>query len=154
MNKVNVASFNELSEAEAVKARLEKAGIRAEVYDESKLQRFWFHAEPFAGKKVRVEERDFEKAKQALDALDVEEGTLHDAVRCPKCSSPRIEYPAATRKFVGPALVEIFCTTTHLIEKQFYCESCQHTWSVKVQPDHATDILGWPVKDEVQTKGA
>ena len=154
MNKVNVASFNELCEAEAVKNRLEQTGIRAEVYDESKLQRFWFHAEPFAGKKVRVEEHDFEKAKLALDALDAQEGTLHDAVRCPKCSSPRIDYPAATRKFVGPALVEVFCTTTHLIEKQFYCESCQHTWDAKVKPDRDTDVLGWPVKDAVKSKPA
>ncbi len=150
MNKVNVASFNELDAAEALKTRLEQAGIHSEVYDESKLQRFWFHAEPFAGKKVRVEERDFEKAKLALDALDANEGTLHDAVRCPKCDSPRVEYPAATRKFVGPALVEIFCTTTHLIEKQFYCENCQHTWETKVKLAPETDVLGWPVKDEIK----
>ena len=153
MNKVNVASFNELDEANAVKNRLEQAGIRAEVYDESKLQRFWFQAEPFAGKKVRVDERDFEKAKLALDALDAKEGTLHDAVRCPKCDSPRVEYPAATRKFVGPALIEIFCTTTHLMEKQFYCESCQHTWGTKVKLKPETDVLGWPVKDEIKPSG-
>ena len=71
MNKVSVASFNEKDEAEAVKNRLEQAGIRAEVYDESNLQRFWFNAEPFAGKKVRVDEKDFEKAKLTLDSLDV-----------------------------------------------------------------------------------
>lgn len=150
MNKVNVASFNELNEAEAVKSRLDQAGIQAEVYDESKLQRFWFNAEPFAGKKVRVHERDFEKAKLALDAMDSNEGTLHGAVRCPKCDSPRVEYPAATRKFVGPALIEIFCTTAHLMEKQFYCENCQHTWETKIKLDPATDILGWPVKDEIK----
>ena len=150
MNKVSVASFNEKDEAEAVKNRLEQAGIRAEVYDESNLQRFWFNAEPFAGKKVRVDEKDFEKAKLTLDSLDVKEDALHDAVRCPKCGSPRTEYPAATRKFIGPALIEIFCTTAHLIEKQFYCESCQHTWETKIKLEPKTDVLGWPLKDEIK----
>ncbi|MEO6184595.1 MAG: hypothetical protein ABIP71_16125 [Verrucomicrobiota bacterium] len=150
MNEVNVASFNERDQAEAVKNRLEQAGIKAEVYDESKLQRFWFNAEPLAEKKVRVAERDFEKAKLTLEALDAEEDTLHNAIRCPKCNSPRIEYPAATRKFIGPALIEIFCTTAHLMEKQFYCENCQHTWETKVKLEPETDVLGWPVKNEIK----
>ncbi len=150
MNKVNVASFNELDEAQSVKERLEQAGIKAEVYDEANLQRFWFIAEPLAGKKVRVAERDFDKAKLTLDKLDTQEDTLHNAVRCPKCNSPRTEYPAATRKFIGPALIEIFCTTAHIMEKQFYCENCQHTWESKVKLEPETDVLGWPVKDTIK----
>jgi hypothetical protein len=150
MKAVNVASFNELSEAEVVKNRLEQAGIHAEVYDESKLQRFWFLSEPFAGKHVRVDERDFDKAKEALDALDAKENVLHHAVRCPECGSPRIEYPAATRKFVGPTLVEIFATTVHVMDKEFYCENCHHTWSNKITLARKTDVLGWPVKKETK----
>lgn len=150
MNKVNVASFNELDDAHQVKDRLEKSGIHAEVYDESKLQRFWFISEPFAGKKVQVAERDFEKAKAALEALDAEEQVLNHAVRCPECGSPRVEYPAATRKFIGPTLVEIFATTVHVMDKEFYCESCQHTWGPKEKLESETDLLGWPVKNSVK----
>lgn len=150
MNKVNVASFNDLDQAEVLKERLTRAGIPAEVYDESKLQRFWFMSEPLAGKKIRVDERDFERAKQALDALDVKEDVLHYAVRCPECGSPRTEYPAATRKFIGPTLVEIFATTVHVIDKEFYCESCQHTWTDKIHLEKETDVLGWPVKETKQ----
>jgi len=150
MNKVNVASFNDLDKAEAVKNRLEEAGVHAEVYDESKLQRFWFMSEPLAGEKVRVDERDFERAKEILKALDAKEDTLHFAVHCPACNSARIEYPAATRKFVMPTLIEIFCTVTHAMEKQFYCEDCQHTWSPQVKLENETDVLGWPVKGETK----
>lgn len=149
MNPVNLASFNEIDKAEAVRDRLDQAGIHAEIYDESKLQRFWFMSEPLAGKKIRVDERDFDRAKEALDALDVQEDVLHYAVRCPECGSPRIEYPAATRKFIGPTLVEIFATTTHITEKEFYCESCQNTWADKAKLEKETDVLGWPVKNEV-----
>lgn len=148
MNKVNVASFNELDEAEVVKNRLEQAGIHAEVYDESNLQRFWFLSAPLAGKHVRVDERDFDKAKEALEVLDVKEDVLHHAVRCPECGSPRVEYPAATRKFVGPTLVEIFATTVRVVDKEFFCESCQHTWPNKTKAYKETDVLGWPVKKE------
>jgi hypothetical protein len=146
MKKVSVASFNELDDAEAVKNQLEKAGIHTEVYDESKLQKFWFMSEPFAGKKIRVDERDFEKAKEVLDALDAKEHVLNHAVRCPECGSPRVEYPAATRKFIGPTLVEIFATTAHVMDKEFYCENCQHTWSTQMRLPKETDVLGWPVK--------
>ena len=148
MNPVNVASFNETDKAEEVKERLEQAGIHAEVYDESKLQRFWFLSEPLAGKKVRVDERDFDHAKEVLEAMDAEEDVLHYAVRCPQCHSPRIEYPAATRKFIGPTLVEIFATTTHLVDKEYYCENCHHTWTDKEAHKKETDVLGWPVKKE------
>lgn len=151
MNKVNVASFNELDDAEVVKQRLEKAGIHAEVYDESKLQRFWFLSEPFAGKKVRVSERDFDKAKEALDVLDAKEDVLNHAVRCPECGSPRVEYPAATKKFIGPTLVEIFATTVRAIDKEFYCENCHYTWPNKIKLNKETDILGWPTKREKET---
>ncbi len=154
MNEVNLASFNDVEKAEEMRNRLEQAGIHAEVYDESKLQRFWFNAESLAGKKVRVAERDFERAKLALDAIDAKEDALHDAVRCPKCSSPRVDYPAATRKFVGPALIEIFCTTAHLMEKQFYCENCQHTWEPRIKLENETDLLGWPVKDNIKLPAA
>jgi len=146
MNKVNVASFNDLDKAEVVKNRLGEAGVHAEVYDESKLQRFWFMSEPLAGKKIRVDEHDFEKAKEILNALDAKEDALHFAVHCPECNSPRIEYPVATRKFVTPTLIEIFCTVTHVMDKQFYCEDCHHTWSPTIKMENKTDILGWPEK--------
>ncbi len=148
---INLASFNDVDQAEVVKNRLEEAGIHADIYDESKLQRFWFLSEPLAGKKVRVDEKNFDRAKKALDALDVKEDTLHFAVRCPECHSPRIDYPQATRKFIGPTLVEIFCTTTHVMEKQFYCENCHYTWNNKIHEEKETDVLGWPVKKEAKT---
>ena len=154
MNEVNVASFNEKDHAITVKQRLEQAGIKAEVYDEEKLQRFWFNTESLAGKKVRVAEKDFEQAKKILEALDAKEDALHDAVKCPHCGSPRTDYPAATRKFAMPGLVEIFCTTVHLAPKQFYCEACQHTWTSANKLHHETDVLGWPVKDTLKNPSA
>ena len=145
MSKTTVASFNEKEKAVLLKERLEQEGIRAEVYDESNWQKFWFMSKPLAGKKIRVEERDFDRAREVLKELDASahEHAMDEAVKCPECGSSRIEYPQFTRKFITPTLVEIFCTTK-LLDKEFYCEDCHYTWPKEVKAEIERDILGWP----------
>lgn len=130
MKDMTIASFDQRDTAERLRQRLDQAGIECEVFDESKLQKYWFLSKPHAAVKLRVEAADFDKARQLLNGLDQVEQVLHDAVRCPQCGSSRVEYPQFTRKFVTPTFVEIFCFL-HLMEKEFYCEDCQFTW-----PDH------------------
>lgn len=150
MSKLTIASFNEPEQAAHLCRRLEQAGIHAEVYDESKLQKYWFMSTPLAANKTRVDERDFEAAKNLLAGLDAVEDALHDAVRCPQCKSSRVEYPQFTRKFITPTFVEIFCLL-RLMDKRFYCEECHFTWTAKPEtppsPWDGTkelDSLGWP----------
>jgi hypothetical protein len=152
--KLTVATFNDKEKAEAVKRRLEEAGIRGEIYDESNIQRFWFLSKPMAGEKLRVDERDFERAREILQGLDDQEHVLENAVKCPECGSSRIEYPQFTRKFVTPTLVEIFTIVAPGAKRRFYCEDCQHTWAQHPEPDPAPwdgskdlDILGWRRKE-------
>ena len=153
--KLTVATFNEKEKATAVKERLEQAGIRAEVYDESNLQRFWFWSEHLAGEKVRVDEQDFERAMTILQGLDAQENVLQYAVRCPECGSSRIEYPQFTRKFVTPTLVEIFTVIAPGVKKRFYCIDCQNTWAKEPEAAPAPwdgtqelDVLGWKRKKD------
>jgi hypothetical protein len=145
--KTNVATFSDLEKAEHVKDCLQKAGIAAEVADESKLQRLFFASKPLAGEKVYVPEADFERAMKTLEVADEHEHLLQGEVRCPKCNSPKIDYPQFTRKFITTTLVEVFCHL-HVLEKQFYCEDCHHTWPVEVKLRQSTDALDWPEKDE------
>ena len=149
MNKIPIASFDEKDKAAVLRDRLQAAGVRAEVYDESALQKFWFMSEPLAGQKVRVEEQDFDRAMHLLSDLDAKEHVLRDAVRCPECGSSRVEYPQFTRKFITTTLVEIFCTTK-LLEKQFYCFDCHHTWPKEAATPPDLDILGWPREKELE----
>jgi hypothetical protein len=140
-----VATFSDLEKARKVKNRLAQEGILAEVLDESNLQKYWFLSKPLASDKVVVDEMDFEKARLALQAADAQDHIWDGEIRCPKCGSASIDYPQFTRKFMTTTLVEVFCLL-HIIDKTFYCKSCQHTWPVSDTLRLKNDVLNWPVK--------
>lgn len=58
-----VATFNDAEKSQPVKDRLEKEGIHAATFDESKLQRYWFMCRPLANHRVCVKEEDANKAR-------------------------------------------------------------------------------------------
>jgi hypothetical protein len=147
MRQTTVATFSDLEKAQEVKKRLAEAGIAAEVNDESNLQKFWFLSKPLAADKVVVDEKDFEKARLALQAADAQDHILQGEIRCPQCASASIEYPQFTRKFMTTTLVEVFCLL-HIIDKQFYCQGCHHTWPISHALRSKTDVLNWPAKKD------
>lgn len=141
--KTTVATFNDREKAVAVREFLEKSGISAEVADESFYQRFWFFSKPLAFEKVYVAEEEFEKARALLQTADTENHILQDEVRCPQCGSVRIDYPQFTRKFVMTTFVEVACFIG-LLQKKFFCKSCNYTWPPKINLRPKDDILQWP----------
>jgi hypothetical protein len=141
-----VATFSDLDKAQEVQHRLTQAGIPAEVHDESKLQKYWFLSKPLGADKVVVDEKEFEKARSVLQAADVKDHVLQGELRCPQCGSADVEYPQFTRKFLTTTLVEVFCFL-HVLDKQFYCKSCQNTWPANSALREETDLLNWPKKE-------
>ena len=146
MHPVTLATFNEKDQAEVLKNRLERAGVRAEVRDATKVQRFLFAREHMAGITVEVDRRDFDHACRMVKDWDKKEGVLQDAVHCPQCGSTRVEYPQYTRKFFTPAFHLSIGIALGLIKKEFYCEDCQYTWPMEEKVDLDRDALGWPRK--------
>jgi len=126
-NTITLATFNEAIHAQPLVARLWEAGIRAEIHDESKLERLWFVRKPLAGVRIEIHPDDFDKAARLVREWDTAEHALHNAVRCPECGSSRVEYPQFTRKFVTPNLVGLV-SAMGLVEKEFYCQDCHNTW--------------------------
>jgi hypothetical protein len=145
-DKTTVATFSDREKAEAVRDRLEKAGIHAETADESFYQKYWFLSKPLAGDKVYVTEAEFAKARECLQAAEPQEHLLQGEVRCPNCGSVQVDYPQFTRKFITTTMVEVFCLL-HIIDKKCYCKGCQHTWPIHETLRHKTDVLGWPTKE-------
>ncbi|MEO8427922.1 MAG: DUF2007 domain-containing protein [Verrucomicrobiota bacterium] len=128
MNMITVATFNKREQAEPLRQRLEAAAIHAEIHDEHRFEWLWFVFKPLAAIRLKVHKKDFETARTLLNELDATEGVLRDSVRCPQCRSSRIEYPQFTRKGVLPNLVGGLASAVGFIDKEFYCQECQHTW--------------------------
>lgn len=145
MDPVTVLTFNEPEQAEPLKQRLEQAGISAAVYDERKLQRAFLSPQPLAGIRLRVDRKDFERARELLWGWHQRDGVLRDAIHCPECGSSRVEFPQFTRKFVLPNFGALLCAIG-LMEWQFYCQECQFTWPRKQNVPLNLDVLGWPKK--------
>ncbi len=142
---VTVATFNDLEHAQPVVQRLEHAGFHPTVLDESRWQERHF-AEHLASAKVQVHESEGQSATEQLRQWDLSDHCLEQAVTCPECRSPEVDFPQVTRKFVLPALHSILYKL-RILEKQFYCQRCHHTWPTRVKVESAQDPLNWPVKN-------
>lgn len=144
MIAINIATFERSEPAETLKQRLASAGLHAIVHDESRLQRFGFMTKPAATKRVEVDQDEFDKARSLLGDWDKTDGVLREAIHCPQCNSPRVEFPQYTRKFFTPVLVEMFISLG-LFPKEYYCQDCQFTWPKDPEVRPELDDLGWPV---------
>ncbi len=138
-----IATFAEAQPSRRLKQRFEEAGIKAEVCDDSILQRLVFWTRPYATKRVCVEDMDFYRARALLTEWEKSEHILEEAIRCPECNSPRIEYPQFTRKFATPLIIE-WLVSLGAGEKDFYCADCHFTWPREIKLRQEMDILGFP----------
>ena len=109
MEPITVLTFNEPEQAAPLKQRLEQAGIPAVIYDERKLQRAFLCRESLAGIRLRVDRKDFDRARALLWEWQRQENGLHDAIHCPECGSSRVQFPQFTRKFVLPNFGALLC---------------------------------------------
>lgn len=145
MKTITIATFNQPEPARPVQQHLENAGIHAEIHDTSKLESILFGSESLAGVRVVVAEEDAGRAQGLLAGWDVAEHLLEQAVVCPQCHSPQVEFPQLTRKFLTPALGGLLFKL-HIAEKEFYCHACHHTWPRSEKVDPELDLLNWPVR--------
>jgi hypothetical protein len=145
MRTVTLATFNDRDHAQPVVDRLQQAGFHPQLQDETKWQNHRL-AEHLASVKVRVEEKEFDMAKRQLKEWDVTEHWLDQAVCCPECGSGDVDYPQVTRKFILPSLHALLFRLG-LEEKQFYCNTCQHTWPLRAKVEPERDPLNWPIKN-------
>ena len=144
MRSMTLATFNDRDHAQPVVDRLQQAGFHAQIHDETKWQNHRL-SEHLASVKVCVDENEYEPAKRQLKEWDATEHWLDQAVCCPECCSPDVDYPQVTRKFILPSLHALFYRLG-LEEKQFYCNTCHHTWPLRVKMESERDALNWPIK--------
>lgn len=136
MNKSNLhphawsrlAAFDKLKPAQALVEFLEEHWFVVRLYDERKLQRFWFLARPIAGICVQVPEESAAAVRDFLATQPAGDELLRTAIHCPSCESLHVQYPQMTRKNVLPTLVAHGMITLGLMQHECYCEDCHFTW--------------------------
>jgi hypothetical protein len=128
MNRIPLALFNNRSEAEPIRQRLEQAGVIAEIQDELMLQKLWFVSKQAAGARLEVAAEHFERAEKLLIVWDTAEGALGYAIRCPECRSFRVDYPQFARNSMLTNMAAGFAAELGLVEKDYYCQRCHYTW--------------------------
>lgn len=131
MSRIRVALFEERSQAEELRRRLEQASIAAAVRGEGGWVKLWFMTNRQAGVGVEVSASDANRAWRVLFGRerDSESGWLDDAIRCPECHSLRVEYPQFTEKSLLTNIAMGLMAELGLVEKQYYCEDCHQMWS-------------------------
>jgi len=125
--KTKVATFDRPIPAEGLASFPNRHGVEASIQDERKLQRFWFWTAPRAGIHVLVQAGQVPRTYDLLGAPSGK-SLLKDAVRCPFCGSPRVSYPAMTRKNLLPTIAAQVMSALRLMGREYYCEGCQYTW--------------------------
>ena len=128
MNTMPVALFGDRAKAEPVQQRLARAGFNAQINECPSLTRFWFVSHPAGGVRVEVQADQFESAEQMLLDWDAAEGALNQAIRCPECSSLRVDYPQYAKHSLLTNLAMGLFAQLGLVERDYYCEDCHYTW--------------------------
>jgi hypothetical protein len=131
---VTIGTYNEQSKARHLRDRLQQAGVNADIVGEGHLQRVAFMSKPQANVKVKVDEKDFEKAQNLMVDWEKSDPDIGSALRCPQCGSSDIEYPQLTRKFLTPAMASVLFALK-IFPKEFYCHSCHYTWPEREEPE-------------------
>lgn len=148
MKTVSVLTFNRFEPAEQSQQRLQQAGIRAVLSDESRLERYWFMSEPLAVIHAEVDESDFVMVRRLIQVWDHSEAAMKEVLWCPACGSSRVEYPQITRKFAMP-VVEAILMAVHVMRRRFYCLDCHFTWPKEESVEPERDLLGWPIDSKL-----
>lgn len=140
---MSIAAFDIPEPAEKLAKALREAGFFAEVQDESGEQKWkLFNLHPRAQVRVVVPEERAEAATDYIKTAHRTTNCLDGAAICPECGSLRVDYPQFSRRTIMGALPAALAAAG-VIERDYYCEACHHTWSPEtpVQPD--LDSLWW-----------
>lgn len=127
---VNVAVFEESSDAQVLEALFENKKIQARTYNDRIFRLFLFLRPPRVTFRVQVRHGFFKYAMDLMEAEPRASAVLQKAVHCPDCGSLRVEYPQMTRKFFLPTLMLHLGIIFRVIEHECYCENCHCIWNL------------------------
>lgn len=164
MSRIRVAFFENRMQAEPARRRLAKAGIDAEIQKESGLAKLWFVSRQQIGVHLEVPARDAVRTRELLIEWSSDRGWSQSLIRCPECSSMRIEYPQFTEKSFLTNFAMGLLAEFRVLERQYYCEDCHCMWArpdakprrsrAHLAPDYFIQLSPQPNSREVSASQA
>jgi hypothetical protein len=128
MKRLPVVLFSDRGIAVSIQHRLAQTGIDATLNEKPPLAHLWFIPKGHACIRVEVPAGRLEQAEHFLLDLDNAEGALRQAVRCPECSSLRVDYPQYAKHSLLTNLAMGLLAELRVLERDFYCEDCHYAW--------------------------
>lgn len=132
--QVTIATFSHPTEAYIPKTKLESEGIWAFVADADTVTANWLYSNAIGGVKLRVREKDVERAvailNQVADPIEWDEEALgepDDDDICPACGSLNCRYERYAMHWVFLSWL-ILQFPLPILKKKWKCEDCGHTW--------------------------
>ena len=127
---VDVAFFENVSDAEKAESFLKSKGFEARTYNDRALQLFLFLCPPHATFRAQVRLQDFKVVKDLFERDAIAAEFVKNAIHCPSCDALQVQYPQMTRKFFLPTLMLHLGIIFRIIDHQAYCEHCHFLWSL------------------------
>ena len=125
---VNLAVFENKTDADALTAFLQNAKFEARSYNDRVLQMLLFLCPPRATYRVQVREDSFKPASNFIQNQSASSLILQRAIKCPSCESLAVQYPQMTRKFLTPTILLHIGILLRIVDHQAYCEHCHCLW--------------------------
>lgn len=126
MQRIVIATFDWLNEAELARIFLENNDIDVEIADSNITAAYPLLGNALGGIKLSVNELQAEKAVELLTEYDKEINANHK-LWCPKCDSEDIKKMElhGVLKFLAVITVGLAAI---VLSKSFKCNSCNHAW--------------------------
>ena len=133
---VNVAVFEQESDARKFEKYLQEKKFEARTDDEKLMRLFLFLRPPQKTYRVQVRESDFKTVSYLVKHEPDAEKYLKDSLHCPSCGALCVQYPQMTRRFVLPTVLLHAGILLRIIDHEAYCQSCHFIWHLTGHPVH------------------
>lgn len=137
MNRIfsTVAVFQYSAEAQITKGRLEAEGIETFLADNHTIDTDPLVSNAIGGVKLKVLQKDEEKARQVLEAINRysvdDEGA---PITCPSCNSEKVEFYTSVKSVKSLFFFCISFLMTALpiyIKRNYHCASCNNKFKLE-----------------------
>jgi hypothetical protein len=126
---ITIATFNQLSDTQLYKTKIESEGTECFIVDERILCKDWLYPYVVGGIKIEVNETDVARAIEILHQTDFMEDVVseNNEPHCPNCNSSDVHYEKFLQRFGFTSWLHLYIPFPFL-RKKWRCGKCGYRW--------------------------